>query len=71
MVYQQNNCALNRAKSVIASMDSNRMNVMKWPSQSPDSNPIENAWFFLKKKLRARPMYPTSTTDLFKILQNE
>lgn len=29
----------------------NGVKVMKWPAQSPDCNPIENVWSFLKSKL--------------------
>ena len=44
---------------------------MKWPPQSPDLNPIENAWSVLKQKLRERSRFPTNPTDLFNMLQIE
>ena len=71
IVYQQDNCEPHRSKSVRDSMDGKQITLMTWPSQSPGFNPIESAWAFLKKKLRARPTYPTSTTELFNVLQSE
>ena len=44
---------------------------MKWPTQSPDFNPIENAWAVLKKRLRERPEYPRNADNLFQILQEK
>ncbi len=44
---------------------------MKWPLQSPDLNPIENAWWILKLRLRSRLKYPRSTSELFNTCQEE
>ena len=71
MIFQQDNCGTHRSKAIKAYLDANRFNLMKWPAQIPDLNPIENAWFILKGMLRRRPRFPTTTAELFIILQHE
>ena len=41
--------------------------IMDWPSQSPDLNPIENLWKTLGVKVMERN--PTNTEDLWVKLQ--
>lgn len=47
----------------------NILQVMTWPPQSPDLNPIELLWDELDRKVRTE--CPTSKTNLWNILQNE
>ena len=44
---------------------------MQWPAQSPDLNPLENLWHYLKDQLRKYPQLPTSKPELFARLQTE
>ena len=65
---QQDNCGAYKAKSVRAYMDATGINLMVWPAQNPESNPIENAWALLKRRLRQRTTYPTNADNLFDAL---
>ena len=41
--------------------------VLDWPSQSPDSNPIENLWSVLDQKVKDRR--PQNEQELFRVLE--
>jgi hypothetical protein len=41
-IFQQDNCSVHTAHKVAEWFRNNSINVLDWPSRSPDSNPIEN-----------------------------
>jgi len=43
-----------KSKIVTKFLNDNNINVLKWPGNSPDLNPIENAWNYLKNKVQER-----------------
>ena len=70
-VFQRDNCGAHKAKSVRAYMDATGISLMEWPTQSPDLNPTENAWAFLKRRLCQRTTYPVDADNLFDALSEE
>lgn len=48
-----------------------KFDVLPWPSQSPDLNPIEQIWNKLKNALRDRVDKPSSLDQLFAFVQEE
>ncbi|KAI4887171.1 hypothetical protein NFI96_004172 [Prochilodus magdalenae] len=49
-------------KSTRAWLNMKGWNILEWPSQSPDLNPIENLWWDLKKAVTVRK--PKNVTEL-------
>lgn len=69
LIFQQDNAPCHTAKVGKAFMDSKRMQVLDWPPNSPDLNPIENLWAHLKFKVAQRA--PTTKEELKRVLVEE
>lgn len=41
------------AKKITAWLENHKMNAIKWPSNLPDLNPIENVWVEMKRQLES------------------
>lgn len=68
-IFQQDNDPKHTSKLIQNWLNDKKLNVLKWPSQSPDLNPIEHLWEELDKRIRTRNF--TKTGDLFKVLSEE
>ena len=67
--FMQDNAPCHKAKVVTSYLSEQDFEIMDWPPQSPDLNPIENLWKTLGVKFLERN--PTNTEDLWLKLQEE
>jgi len=56
-VLQEDNDPKHRSKLCRAWKDENNVTTMEWPAMSPDVNPIESVWSYMKIKLKRKPVY--------------
>jgi transposase len=68
-ILQQDNDPKHCSKLTKDYLTSKEIKIMSWPSQSPDVNPIEHLWAYLKKKIRQRKS--KNIEELKKIIKEE
>ena len=70
-VFQQDNDPKHTSQKAKNWSNDHSFEVMVWPPQSPDLNPIEHLWRILKRKLAAYPEAPQGMEELWQRVQVE
>jgi hypothetical protein len=71
MTFQHDNDPKHTAKSVKEYLNKQEYQVMLWPAQSPDLNPIENLWSFIKNKIYSYETPASGLKELFSRVEIE
>lgn len=69
MVFQRDNDPKHKAKTVQAWLREQNIEVLDWPAQSPDLNPIEHPWVELKRRVSDYDEMPKFMAQLWERVQ--
>jgi transposase len=71
VVFQQDNDPKHKSNKATKWLKESGMEIMVWPPQSPDLNPIEHLWTYLKNKLGEYDSPPDGMNTLWERIQKE
>jgi hypothetical protein len=65
-IFQQDNARPHTAKATKAWLAKHKIELLPWPANSPDMNPIEHMWWKIKSIIRAKPI-ASNVKELWKL----
>ena len=71
LTFQQDNARPHVARVTRNFLQANNINTLPWPACSPDCNPIEHFWDYMKRRIRQRQHQPNTLQQLTVAVQDE
>lgn len=71
IVFQQDNDPKHKSKRATNWFQTHGVELLDWPAQSPDLNPIEHLWSHLKRRLATYPTEPKGMLELWERIEVE
>ena len=71
VIFQQDNDPKHTCRMVREWLDEQEFRTMVWPAQSPDLNPIEHLWCYLKRRLAEYEHPPKGMEELWRRIEEE
>lgn len=71
IIFQQDNNSKHTNKKAKTLFEEYGIEMLTWPAQSPNLNPIEYPWFHLKKRLSEHEEVPKGIEQLWEKLNRE
>ena len=71
LLFQQDNAPCHTARTCMAYLQQEGVEVLPWPAFSPDVSPIEHLWDELDNRVKSRDVLPQNRQQLQQALQDE